>query len=31
METLKSSWNSAFNGSTGTPNGVAVLDADLDF
>lgn len=30
-ESLKSSWNSAFNGSTGTPNGVAVLDADLDF
>lgn len=30
-ESLKSSWNSAFNGSTGTPNGIAVLDADLDF
>ena len=30
-ESLKSSWNSAFNGNTGTPNGVAVLDADLDF
>ena len=30
-ETLKSSWNSAFSGNTGTPNGVAVLDADLDF
>lgn len=30
-ESLKSSWNSAFNGATGTPNGVAVLDADLDF
>ena len=25
-ESLKSSWNSAFNGNTGTPNGVAVLD-----
>jgi len=30
-ENLKSSWNSAFNGKNGTPNGVAVLDADLDF
>ena len=30
-ESLKSSWNSAFNGNTGNPNGVAVLDADLDF
>lgn len=30
-EGLKSSWNSAFNGATGTPNGIAVLDADLDF
>ena len=30
-ESLKSSWNSAFSGATGTPNGVAVLDADLDF
>ena len=30
-ESLKSSWNSAFNGNNGTPNGVAVLDADLDF
>ena len=30
-ESLKSSWNSAFNGNTGTPNGVAVLDADVDF
>lgn len=30
-EKLKLSWNSAFNGTTGTPNGVAVLDADLDF
>lgn len=30
-ENLKSSWNSAFNGNTGNPNGVAVLDADLDF
>ena len=30
-ESLKSSWNSAFNGNTGTPNGVAVLDADLNF
>ena len=30
-ESLKSSWNSAFNGNTGTPNAVAVLDADLDF
>ena len=30
-ESLKSSWNSAFNCSTGTPNGIAVLDADLDF
>lgn len=30
-ENLKSSWNSAFNGKNGTPNGIAVLDADLDF
>ena len=30
-EGLKQSWNSAFNGVTGTPNGVAVLDADLTF
>nr|DAJ20150.1 MAG TPA: portal protein [Siphoviridae sp. ctTYz13] len=30
-EGLKQSWNSAFNGVTGTPNGVAVLDADLSF
>lgn len=30
-EGLKSSWNSAFSGATGTPNGIAVLDADLDF
>lgn len=28
---LKTSWNSAFNGSDGTPNGVAVLDADLSY
>ena len=30
-ENLKSSWNQAFNGSSGTPNGIAVIDADLDF
>lgn len=30
-ESLKSSWNMAFNSSTGNPNGIAVLDADLDF
>lgn len=30
-EKLKSSWNSAFSGATGTPNGIAVLDADLEF
>lgn len=30
-ENLKTSWNSAFNAQSGTPNGVAVLDADLDF
>lgn len=30
-ENLKSSWNQAFNGNSGTPNGIAVIDADLDF
>lgn len=30
-ERLKSSWNQAFDVNNGTPNGVAVLDADLSF
>lgn len=30
-DNLKASWNSAFSGCDGTPNGVAVLDADLSF
>lgn len=30
-EGLKQSWNMAFSGKTGNPNGIAVIDADLDF
>ena len=28
---LKSSWQTAFSPSTGTPNGVAVLEGNMDF
>lgn len=28
---LKQSWNNAFSGANGNPNGVAILDADLDY
>ena len=28
---LKTSWQSAFNAQTGTPNGVAVLEGNMDF
>lgn len=30
-QALKTSWQSAFNASTGTPNGVAVLEGNMDF
>lgn len=30
-QALKSSWNSAFNANTGTPNGVAVLEGNMDY
>lgn len=30
-QALKSSWQSAFNSSTGTPNGVAVLEGNMEF
>ncbi len=28
---MKQSWNNAFNSQNGTPNGIAVLDADVDY
>lgn len=30
-QALKNSWQSAFNSTTGTPNGVAVLEGNMDF